>query len=126
MAWKGIVDEFRTRLAIDQQVDAVTLFEGSTPLLPAPRLAKRLGLDLSLFLKYEGLNPTGSFKDRGMTMAVSKAAERGAQAVICASTGISPAARAAPSPWPCAIRTAGSCGRPNASTVSSSTATCRS
>lgn len=71
----------------------MTLLEGNTPLVPAPRLGEMLGLDL--YLKYEGLNPTGSFKDRGMTMAMSKAVEAGSKAVICASTGNTSAAAAA-------------------------------
>jgi threonine synthase len=72
---------------------AVSLGEGSTPLLPAPRLAERLGVDL--WLKWEGANPTGSFKDRGMAVAISRAVERGASAVVCASTGNTAASAAA-------------------------------
>jgi threonine synthase len=73
----------------------VTLREGATPLIPAPALGRRVGRGARVYLKYEGLNPTGSFKDRGMTMAISKAAEAGAEAVICASTGNTSASAAA-------------------------------
>jgi len=73
----------------------VTLLEGNTPLIPAPRLAERLGGGFELFLKYEGLNPTGSFKDRGMTAAMTQAIAEGARAVICASTGNTAASAAA-------------------------------
>ncbi|MBA2297474.1 MAG: pyridoxal-phosphate dependent enzyme, partial [Actinobacteria bacterium] len=72
---------------------AVTLGEGSTPLLPAPRLSERLGLEL--WVKWEGANPTGSFKDRGMAVAVSRAVERGAAGIVCASTGNTAASAAA-------------------------------
>jgi len=73
----------------------VTLLEGNTPLIKADRLASAMGGDIELYLKYEGLNPTASFKDRGMTMAVSKAKERGADVVVCASTGNTSASAAA-------------------------------
>jgi threonine synthase len=72
---------------VGDDTPVVTLLEGNTPLISAPRLAKRLGCDNPIWLKLEGLNPTGSFKDRGMTLAVSKAVEAGSRAVICASTG---------------------------------------
>ena len=91
--WKGIIDEYRQFLDIEDSVPAVTLLEGHTPLIPAPNLSDRLSANV--FLKYEGLNPTGSFKDRGMTMAVTKAAAAGASAVVCASTGNTSAAAAA-------------------------------
>jgi threonine synthase len=94
----GIITKYRAFLPdITEATPLVTLQEGETPLLPAPRLARWLGVpeSLSVYLKYEGVNPTGSFKDRGMTMAVSKAVERGAQAVMCASTGNTSASAAA-------------------------------
>ncbi len=90
--WRGVIEEFRERLPVTDATPVVTLLEGGTPLVPAPRLSQRTGCDVHL--KVEGLNPTGSFKDRGMTMAISKAAEEGAKAVICASTG-NPSASAA-------------------------------
>ncbi|MDB4894657.1 MAG: threonine synthase [Firmicutes bacterium] len=92
-AWQGVINSYRRFLPVTSQTPVVTLLEGNTPLVPAPRLGERLGLDL--WLKYEGLNPTGSFKDRGMTMAMSKAVEAGAKAVICASTGNTSASAAA-------------------------------
>jgi len=92
-AWQGVIKSYRRFLPVTDQTPVVTLLEGNTPLIPAPRLGERLGLDLHL--KFEGLNPTGSFKDRGMTMAMSKAVEAGAKAVICASTGNTSAAAAA-------------------------------
>ena len=91
--WKGVIEEFRDRLPVTAQTPVVTLLEGGTPLLPAPTLSKATGCDV--YLKVEGANPTGSFKDRGMTVAISKAAEEGAQAVICASTGNTSASAAA-------------------------------
>jgi threonine synthase len=80
-----LAERFRDRLPFTEATPVVSLGEGSTPLLPAPRLSERLGVEL--WLKWEGANPTGSFKDRGMTVAVSKAIEAGAGAVVCASTG---------------------------------------
>ncbi|HVS69120.1 MAG TPA: threonine synthase [Mycobacteriales bacterium] len=91
--WRGVIEEFRDRLPVTDATPVVTLLEGGTPLVPAPRLSERTGCDVHL--KVEGLNPTGSFKDRGMTMAISKAAEEGAKAVICASTGNTSASAAA-------------------------------
>ncbi|HVT21219.1 MAG TPA: threonine synthase [Mycobacteriales bacterium] len=91
--WRGVIEEFRERLPVTDATPVVTLLEGGTPLVPAPRLSQRTGCDVHL--KVEGLNPTGSFKDRGMTMAISKAAEEGAKAVICASTGNTSASAAA-------------------------------
>jgi threonine synthase len=87
-----LAERYRERLPLTDATPIVSLGEGSTPLLPAPRLSERLGLEL--WLKWEGANPTGSFKDRGMTIAVSKAVEEGAQAVVCASTGNTAAAAA--------------------------------
>lgn len=92
-AWQGVIRQYSRFLPVTEQTPVVTLLEGNTPLIPAPRLGEKLGLDL--YLKYDGLNPTGSFKDRGMTMAMSKAVESGAKAVICASTGNTSAAAAA-------------------------------
>src|SRR6476469_7147713 len=84
--WPGIIPAYRDRLPrVQDGWEVVTLREGGTPLLPAPHLSELTGCEVHL--KIEGANPTGSFKDRGMTMAISKAAEEGAQAVICASTG---------------------------------------
>jgi threonine synthase len=88
-----LAERYRERLPLERSGPIVTLGEGGTPLLPAPRLSERLGLQISL--KWEGANPTGSFKDRGMTVAVSKAVEEGARAVICASTGNTAASAAA-------------------------------
>jgi threonine synthase len=92
-AWRGLVEEYRDHLPVSADTPVVTLLEGNTPLIPAPRLSERAGA--RVFLKYEGLNPTGSFKDRGMTMAISKAVEEGAKAVVCASTGNTSASAAA-------------------------------
>jgi len=83
--WRGLIEEYRDRLPVSDRTPVVTLREGGTPLVQAGVLSELLGCDV--WLKYEGANPTGSFKDRGMTMAISKAAEDGAKAVICASTG---------------------------------------
>ena len=80
-----LAERYRDRLPFTDATPVVSLGEGSTPLLPAPRLSRRLGVEL--WLKWEAANPTGSFKDRGMTVAVSKAVEEGAQAIVCASTG---------------------------------------
>jgi threonine synthase len=89
----SLADRYRDRLPLGDATPVVSLGEGSTPLLPAPRLSERLGVEL--WLKWEGANPTGSFKDRGMTVAVSKALEEGAEAVVCASTGNTAASAAA-------------------------------
>ncbi|MEN9251631.1 MAG: threonine synthase [Thermostichales cyanobacterium HHBFW_bins_127] len=93
--WPGLIEHYRAWLPVTAATPVVTLCEGNTPLIPAPRLAEQLGKRVQVYLKLEGLNPTGSFKDRGMTMAVSKAKEAGATAVICASTGNTSAAAAA-------------------------------
>lgn len=92
--WPGVIDGFRDRLPVSEATPVITLLEGNTPLLEAPRLAARAGV-AQVFLKIEGANPTGSFKDRGMTVAVSRAVEHGAKAVICASTGNTSASAAA-------------------------------
>jgi threonine synthase len=91
--WRGLIDGFRDRLPVTDATPVVTLYEGNTPLLPAPDLSQRTGCDV--YLKVEGANPTGSFKDRGMTVAVSKAIEAGNKAIICASTGNTSASAAA-------------------------------
>jgi len=91
--WRGLIEAYRDRLPVTDVTPVVTLYEGNTPLLPAPVLSARLGCDV--YLKVEGANPTGSFKDRGMTMAVSKAVEDGNKAIICASTGNTSASAAA-------------------------------
>ncbi len=92
-AWPGVIEAYRDHLPVGPATPVVTLLEGNTPLLFARRLSDRLGA--SVWLKLEGMNPTGSFKDRGMTLAISKAAEDGAKAVVCASTGNTSAAAAA-------------------------------
>ncbi|NDU75736.1 threonine synthase [Actinomadura sp. DSM 109109] len=92
-AWRGIIEQYRDRLPVTDATPVVTLLEGGTPLVPAPRLSQMTGCEV--FLKVEGANPTGSFKDRGMTMAISRAAQDGAKAVICASTGNTSASAAA-------------------------------
>jgi threonine synthase len=94
-AWPGVIEAYREYLPVTDRTPVVTLYEGNTPLVPAPRLANATDPSLSIYLKCEGLNPTGSFKDRGMTMAISKAVEGGARAVICASTGNTSASAAA-------------------------------
>ena len=91
----GIIDRYRDRLPVTAETPVISLEEGSTPLIPAPELSTIIGGDRQVFLKFEGLNPTCSFKDRGMTLAVSKAMETGCKGVICASTGNTSAAAAA-------------------------------
>ena len=91
--WRGIIGEYRSRLPVPDGVPVISLGEGGTPLLPAPVLSELTGC--SVYLKVEGVNPTGSFKDRGMTVAVTLAASRGATTVICASTGNTSASAAA-------------------------------
>lgn len=89
----SLIDRYRDHLPVGDCTPVVSLGEGSTPLLRAPRLSEKLGADV--YLKWEGVNPTGSFKDRGMTVAISKALEQGARAVVCASTGNTAASAAA-------------------------------
>ncbi len=91
----GVIARWREFLPVTERTPVVSLNEGSTPLIYSPRLSARVGRDCRVFLKYEGLNPTCSFKDRGMTVAISKALEDGARAVICASTGNTSASAAA-------------------------------
>jgi threonine synthase len=93
--YRGVIERYRELLPVTAATPVVTLLEGDTPLIEAPRLAEAIGLKIELHLKYEGLNPTGSFKDRGMTVAISKAVEENSQAVICASTGNTAASAAA-------------------------------
>lgn len=95
MTWRGIIEEFIDYLPAMRGVRAISLHEGNTPLLAADNLVRHLKLNFKVFLKYEGMNPTGSFKDRGMTVAVSRAAAEGSRAVICASTGNTSASAAA-------------------------------
>ncbi len=93
--WKGIIHHYREYLPVNENTPIITLYEGNTPLVHAQNLAREIGFKGEIFLKYEGLNPTGSFKDRGMTLAISKAVEAGKKAVICASTGNTSASAAA-------------------------------
>ncbi|HLN91319.1 MAG TPA: pyridoxal-phosphate dependent enzyme, partial [Patescibacteria group bacterium] len=95
MHWEGIIRHYGRFFTFVPEEAVVTLLEGNTPLIPAPSLARRISPGTELYLKYEGLNPTGSFKDRGMTMAVSKAKADGSDSVICASTGNTSASAAA-------------------------------
>ena len=94
-AWRGVIERYRKHLPVTDKTPVVSLCEGNTPLIRAHTLETIIGGDLEIWLKYEGLNPTASFKDRGMTVAVSLAVERGAKAVICASTGNTSASAAA-------------------------------
>jgi threonine synthase len=91
--WRGVIEEYRAFLPVGDSTPVVTLGEGATPLLAAPRLSQRVNAEV--WLKIEGANPTGSFKDRGMTVAISRAVEHGAEAVVCASTGNTSASAAA-------------------------------
>jgi threonine synthase len=95
MPYFGVLDRYRHLLDIPSYTAQVTLLEGDTRLIPMPRLAQELGGGFELWVKFEGLNPTGSFKDRGMTVAISEAVGRGVKAVICASTGNTAASAAA-------------------------------
>ncbi len=93
--WPGVIAHYRAYLPVADDWPVVTLLEGNTPLIRCDRLARALGAEIELYVKFEGLNPTGSFKDRGMTLAVSQAVGAGATAVICASTGNTSASAAA-------------------------------
>ncbi len=93
--WRGVVEEYQKFLPVTEKTPVISLGEGNTPLIRATRLAKAIAPGVELYLKFEGVNPTGSFKDRGMTLAISKAVESGAQAVMCASTGNTSASAAA-------------------------------
>ena len=93
MTYQGLIHRYKQYLDLPAHAQTITLLEGNTPLIPMPRLGREFGCEL--FVKFEGLNPTGSFKDRGMTAAISEAAGRGAKTVICASTGNTAASAAA-------------------------------
>jgi threonine synthase len=94
MRWQGLINRYKEYLPVSESTRIITLYEGNTPLIRAENLEKKMP-GLEIYLKYDGLNPTGSFKDRGMTMAVTKAVESGSKAIICASTGNTSAAAAA-------------------------------
>ncbi len=93
--YTGLIDRYRDRLPVHDDTRIISLGEGNTPLIRLHNIPDTLGKDVDIYVKYEGLNPTGSFKDRGMTMAVTKAVEEGSKAIICASTGNTSAAAAA-------------------------------
>lgn len=93
--YKGLIDRYFDYLPVSDKTPVITINEGNTPLIQADNLAKILNIKAEIFLKFEGANPTGSFKDRGMTVAVSKAVEEGSKAIICASTGNTSASAAA-------------------------------
>src|SRR6266566_2304097 len=92
---KGVIEHYREYLPVSDSTPVISLGEGDTPLVHCPQLSKQVGRGCDVFVKNEGVNPTGSFKDRGMTVAVSKALERGASALVCASTGNTSASAAA-------------------------------
>lgn len=94
-AYKGIIEKYRKYLPVSKKTPVISLLEGNTPLIRVDKIAEIIGENAEVFVKYEGLNPTGSFKDRGMTMAISKACEKGMKATICASTGNTSASAAA-------------------------------
>jgi threonine synthase len=93
--WQGVIERYKDFLPVSENTPIVTLNEGNTPLLKATNISEIMGQEVNLFFKYEGTNPSGSFKDRGMTLAISKAMEANAKAVICASTGNTSASAAA-------------------------------
>uniref|UniRef100_UPI0039896EA0 pyridoxal-phosphate dependent enzyme n=1 Tax=Psychrobacillus psychrotolerans TaxID=126156 RepID=UPI0039896EA0 len=93
MAWQGLIEEYKEFLPVTENTPKLTLLEGNTPLIKLENISKELGVEV--YVKIEGANPTGSFKDRGMVFAVAKAKEEGSKAVICASTGNTSAAAAA-------------------------------
>ncbi|MBN3038255.1 MAG: threonine synthase [Candidatus Omnitrophica bacterium] len=95
MNYQGVINRYKKYLPVTEATPIITLLEGDTPLILTKKLGPKIGEGIEVYLKYEGLNPTGSFKDRGMTLAVSKAKEKGAKAVICASTGNTSASAAA-------------------------------
>ena len=95
MYYQGLINKYREFLPVTDSTPVVTLNEGNTPLIKAENLAGKIGIDAEIYFKFEGCNPTGSFKDRGMTMAVTKAKESGSNAIICASTGNTSASAAA-------------------------------
>ncbi|MCH2557934.1 MAG: threonine synthase [Alcanivorax sp.] len=93
--YTGLINRYRDHLPVNDDTPVISLGEGNTPLIRLKNIPRLLGKDVDIYVKYEGLNPTGSFKDRGMTMAVTKAVEEGSNAIICASTGNTSAAAAA-------------------------------
>ncbi len=93
--YTGLIEKYKDRLPVSDSTRFISLGEGNTPLIQLQNIPRLIGKDVDIYVKYEGLNPTGSFKDRGMTMAVTKAVEQGSQAIICASTGNTSAAAAA-------------------------------
>ncbi len=93
MRWQGVLREYKKYLPVTEKTPLITLYEGNTPLIYASNISKEL--EVKVYLKYEGMNPTGSFKDRGMVVAIAKALEEGARSVICASTGNTSASAAA-------------------------------
>ena len=93
--WDGLIKAYKPWLPVTEKTPIITLKEGATPLIEVKSIADRIGKEVKVYVKYDGLNPTGSFKDRGMTMAISKAKETGCEAVICASTGNTSASAAA-------------------------------
>ena len=93
--WPGLIKAYKNYLPVSERTPIITLKEGNTPLIHSKKLSELIGNNTNVYLKYDGLNPTGSFKDRGMTMAISKSKEEGCEAVICASTGNTSAAAAA-------------------------------
>jgi len=95
MHWPGVIEYYREYLPVNEKTPVVTLLEGNTPLIPAENLSREFEGKIQVYLKYEGLNPTASFKDRGMTVAVSRALGKGAKAIMCASTGNTSASAAA-------------------------------
>ncbi|OQK16315.1 threonine synthase [Methyloprofundus sedimenti] len=93
--YTGLIERYRNRLPVSNSTRVISLGEGNTPLIQLQNIPRLIGKDVDIYVKYEGLNPTGSFKDRGMTMAVTKAVEDGSKAIICASTGNTSASAAA-------------------------------
>ena len=93
--WQGLIKAYKKYLPVTEDTPIVSLHEGNTPLIPLTNLAKKLNIPINWYVKFEGQNPTGSFKDRGMTMAITKAKEAGSEIVICASTGNTSASAAA-------------------------------
>ncbi len=93
--WPGLIQAYKEWLPVNENTPIITLQEGGTPLIPITSISHLIGKDVKVYAKYDGLNPTGSFKDRGMTMAISKAKENGCEAIICASTGNTSASAAA-------------------------------
>jgi threonine synthase len=91
----GVIEQYKKYLPVTDDTPVISLHEGNTPLIRARNIERFVGKNVEVYLKYEGLNPTGSFKDRGMTLAVSKALEEGSKAVVCASTGNTSASAAA-------------------------------